>query len=88
MMCCKRINILDLIIYYAITVDSAGYFCFRQLVPIKRSSQLNENSLLMVISNSMSQFFLLHIPVMSSLFNSTLLVYWDKILVDFSPSFT
>ena len=36
----------------------------------------------MVISNGMSQFFLLHILVMSSLFNSTLLVYWDNIPVD------
>ena len=30
----------------------------------------------------MSQFYLLHILVMSCLFNSTLLIYWDNILVD------
>ena len=36
----------------------------------------------MVIGKVMSQFYLLHILVMSSLFNSTLLVYWDNILVD------
>ena len=30
----------------------------------------------------MSRFYLLHILVMSSLLNSTLLVYWDNILVD------
>ena len=36
----------------------------------------------MVISMGLSQVYLLHILVMSSLFNSTLLVYWDNILVD------
>ena len=30
----------------------------------------------------MSQVYLLHILVMSSLYNSTLLVYWDNILAD------
>ena len=32
-----------------------------------------------VNSNGMSQFYLLHILVMSNLLNSTLLVYWDNI---------
>ena len=36
----------------------------------------------MVINNGMSKFYFLHILVMSSLFNSTLFVYWDNILVD------
>ena len=36
----------------------------------------------MVISNGVSQFYLLHILVMSSSYNSKLLVYWDNILVD------
>ena len=40
----------------------------------------------MVISKGMSQFYLLHILVMSSLFNSTLLVYWDNILVDLAQN--
>ena len=30
----------------------------------------------------MSRFYLLHNLVKSSLFNSTLLIYWDNILVD------
>ena len=34
------------------------------------------------ISNGMSQLYLLHILVMSSLFISTLLAIWDNILVD------
>ena len=50
--------------------------------PIKRRTQLTETLLLLVISNVMNQFYLLHILVMSSLFNSTLLVYWNNLLVD------
>ena len=36
----------------------------------------------MVINKGMSQVYLLHILVMSSLLNSMLLVYRDNILVD------
>ena len=36
----------------------------------------------MVISKALSQFYQLYILEMSSLLNSTLLVYWDNILVD------
>ena len=50
--------------------------------PIKRRTQLTENLLLMVINKGMSQVYLLHILVMSSLLNSMLLVYRDNILVD------
>ena len=53
---------------------------------IKRRTQLTENSVQTVISKGMSLFQYLHIPVMSSLLNSTV-IYLDRFLVDLAEIF-